>query len=86
MAFKSTKEEEEEESENDGNNDEMALITRKFKRFMKKQWRGDKQNKAKWEPRKEATIICYECKKLGHIKVECPVCSKYKLRVGIDIF
>ena len=40
VAFKSTKEEDESESEeNDG---EMALITRKFKQFMKKKWKGER--------------------------------------------
>ena len=43
---------------------------------MKKKWRGGKRNKVKGEPSKEATIICYECKKSGHIKVECPMLKK----------
>ena len=54
----------------------MVLITRKFKRFMKKKWRGGKQNVGKGESSKESTIIYYECKKPGHIKAECPLLKK----------
>ena len=75
MAFKSTKEEED-ESENDEDDGEMALITQKFKRFMKKNWRGGRRNKNKGEPSKEATIICYECRKPGHMKADCPLLKK----------
>ena len=59
LAFKSTKEEEE-DLESDGDNDEMTLITHKFKRFMNKKQRGGKQNEVKGEPSKKAIIICYE--------------------------
>ena len=54
----------------------MALITRKFKRFIKKKWRGERQNENKGEPSREATIICYEYKKSGHMKVNCPMLKK----------
>ena len=49
----------------------MALITRKFKRFMKKKQRRGKRNEGKGDPSKETTIICYECKKPGHIEADC---------------
>ena len=54
----------------------MALITRKFKRFIKKKWRTDKRNVVKGNLSKEATTICYDFKKSGHIKVECPMLKK----------
>ena len=54
----------------------MTLITRKFKRFMKKKLRSGKRNEGKGEFSKESTIICYKCKNPGHIKVECPLLKK----------
>ena len=54
----------------------MNLITCKFKRFMKNKWRAGKRNERKRESCKESTIICYECKKLGYIKAECPMLKK----------
>ena len=74
VAFKSTTQEDESSSEEDDG--EMALITRKFKRFMKKKWRGGKRHDGKGEANKESTIICYECNKPGHMKAECPLLKK----------
>ena len=37
---------------------------------MKNKWRGGKKYEAKGDSSKESTIISYECKKSGHIKVE----------------
>ena len=74
MAFKST--DEKEESASDEDNKEMTLITRKFKRFMKKKLRSGKRNEGKGEFSKESTIICYKCKNPGHIKVECLLLKK----------
>ena len=74
VAFKSNKEEE--ESTSNEENEEITLITRKFKWFKKKKWGGGKRNGGKGESNKESTIICYECKKSGHIKAECPMLKK----------
>ena len=38
---------EEEETASDEDDEEMALITQKFKRFMKKKWRSGKRNEGK---------------------------------------
>ena len=43
---------------------------------MKRKWRGDKKHEGKGDSSKESTIICYECKKLGHIKADCPLIKK----------
>ena len=43
---------------------------------MKNKWRGGKNHEAKGDFNKESTIICYECKKSGHIKAECPLLKK----------
>ena len=37
---------------------------------MKRKWKGGKKHEAKEESSKKSTIICYECKKPGHIKAE----------------
>ena len=79
VAFKSTTQEDESSSKKDDG--EMALITRKFKRFMKKKWRGGKRHDSKGEANKELKIICYECQGMGHIAAECPNKLKKKGKV-----
>ena len=55
----------------------MALITRKFKKFLKKKRQGMRKRpptkgEHSKEKDKEQPLICYECKKPGHFKSECP--------------
>ena len=50
IAFKSTNEEE--ESASDEENKHIALIARKFKRFMKKKWKSGKKYEAKGDSSK----------------------------------
>ncbi|GAV61656.1 zf-CCHC domain-containing protein [Cephalotus follicularis] len=69
-----------EETEDDSD-EEFALITRKFKRFLaiKKKFGGKpykKSNPQKGEISKHEDIICYECNKLGHFKSDCPRLKK----------
>ncbi|GAV57810.1 DUF4219 domain-containing protein/UBN2 domain-containing protein, partial [Cephalotus follicularis] len=65
----------------DESDQELALITRKLKRFLanKKKF-GDKPYKngniKKGETSKHEDIICYECKKPGHCKSDCPMLKK----------
>ncbi|GAV65261.1 zf-CCHC domain-containing protein [Cephalotus follicularis] len=70
IAFKASKEES--ESDEDGN---VALITSQFKRFLKNQ-KGKKAFKKNFpqdeESSKREEPTCYECKKPGHFKNECP--------------
>ncbi|GAV66716.1 zf-CCHC domain-containing protein/UBN2 domain-containing protein [Cephalotus follicularis] len=74
IAFKVSKEDS--ESEEDG---DVALITSQFKRFLKNQ-RGKKNFKKNYlqdeEPSKREEPTCYECKKPGHFKNECPNLKK----------
>lgn len=69
--------EDESDGSKDGDDDEkMALIIRKFKKFMKKRRQVfTKRPLVNREPNKdkdkEQPPVCYECKKLGHFKVDC---------------
>ena len=83
IALKSTvhQEEESDYTGDDDEDEELALITRKFKRFMKKKNQGMRRRpQAKGEHSKdkdkEQPIICYECKRSKHIKVDCPQLKK----------
>ncbi|GAV71273.1 zf-CCHC domain-containing protein/DUF4219 domain-containing protein/UBN2 domain-containing protein [Cephalotus follicularis] len=74
IALKSSKE----NSESDGDGD-MALITSQFKKFLKSQ-KGKKVFKKKFpqdeESSKKEEPTCYECKKPGHFKNDCPNLKK----------
>ncbi|GAV85534.1 zf-CCHC domain-containing protein [Cephalotus follicularis] len=74
IAFKASKEDS--ESDEDG---DVALITSQFKRFLKNQ-KGKKAFKKNFpqdeESSKREEPTCYECKKPGHFKNECPNLKK----------
>ncbi|GAV62736.1 zf-CCHC domain-containing protein [Cephalotus follicularis] len=73
IALKASKEES--ESDEDG---DVALITSQFKKFLKSQ-RGKKALKKfphNVESSKKEEPTCYECKKPGHYKNECPALKK----------
>ncbi|GAV91545.1 zf-CCHC domain-containing protein/UBN2 domain-containing protein, partial [Cephalotus follicularis] len=74
IAFKASKEDS--ESDEDG---DVALITSQFKRFLKNQ-KGKKAFKKNFpqneETSKREEPTCYECKKPGHFKNECPNLKK----------
>ena len=59
-------------------------MAKRFKKFFRKggqrfnQRRDDTFKKnSKEEPQKKEQIICYECKKPGYIKAECPKLRKF---------
>ncbi|GAV71730.1 zf-CCHC domain-containing protein [Cephalotus follicularis] len=73
IAFKASKEDS--ESDEDG---DVALITSQFKKFLKSQ-KGKKALKKfphNVESSKKEEPTCYECKKPGHLKNECPNLKK----------
>jgi hypothetical protein len=67
----------EDESEEDEDNDEIALIARKFHKFLRKNKfenrRGFRRNDNRNDEDKMESLRCFECKKVGHIKHECPM-------------
>ncbi|KAL4331945.1 hypothetical protein GQ457_07G009480 [Hibiscus cannabinus] len=87
-----------EESDSSGEDDdeEMTMLTKRFTRFMKSQRarrfqrKGDFKNKNKEEEKNQP--ICYECKRPGLIRSECPQLKKksfgknMKLKAQISIW
>ncbi|RVW33035.1 hypothetical protein CK203_101230 [Vitis vinifera] len=92
-----TKEEEDVEEEKTSKEDgDLALITRKLNKYMRgERFRGKNftsrrdlskkessshGDKEKWEETRD--LMCFKCKKLGHIKYDCPLYkSKAKRRM-----
>ncbi|MQL95273.1 hypothetical protein Taro_027935 [Colocasia esculenta] len=73
------------ESSSDSENDEMAMLTRQFKKFLTFKKKGAGNSKTfpkkdftnKLESNKKSNmIVCYECKKPGHLRGECPELTK----------
>ena len=78
IALKASPEENEEENNEGSSNDddEVVMLTRSFKKLLRKKYSSrtrDFNKKYEGESKKKTKeITCYECKKLGHIKSECP--------------
>ena len=84
IALKAITKEEEKPSEED---DDLAFITRKLNKYMRSErFRGRKftsrrdpskkessshGDKEKWEDKRD--LVCFKCKKPGHIKYDCPL-------------
>ncbi|KAG8650821.1 hypothetical protein MANES_07G074101v8 [Manihot esculenta] len=74
VASEDTSEEEKEISE-----EELALVTRRIRKlFLQNKMFIPRKNfrKEKGESSKKEVVICYECNKLGHYKVDCPKLKK----------
>ncbi|KAH9705479.1 hypothetical protein KPL70_011888 [Citrus sinensis] len=76
IALKASKYESEEESESD--DEELAILARMFRKFFKKI--GERRNFKNFKNHREKkeAITCYECKRPGHIRSECPLINKLK--------
>jgi hypothetical protein len=78
IAFKSSTKEEGDDSDDEGDDEDLAFITRKLKRMIRRN-QGFKRNSRKEykgqsskQEKKKDQIICYECKRPGHVKMDCP--------------
>ncbi|KAH9704489.1 hypothetical protein KPL70_011489 [Citrus sinensis] len=81
IALKASKYESYEESEPD--DEELAMLARRFRKFFKKTGeRRNFRNFKNYREKKEA-ITCYECKKPGHIRSECPLINKLKKKAMV---
>ena len=63
--------------------EEMATMDTKFRKFFKKSGERRKFRNLKNQKEKKKVIICYECKKLGHIRSECPLHNKLKKKAMV---
>ncbi|KAH9736367.1 hypothetical protein KPL71_018074 [Citrus sinensis] len=81
IALKASKYESDEESELD--EEEMDMLARKFRNFFKKSSERRKFRDLKNQKEKNEVIKCYECKKPGHIRSECPLLNKLKKKAMV---
>ncbi|KAH9769126.1 hypothetical protein KPL71_011880 [Citrus sinensis] len=84
IALKSSKHESDKESELD--EEEMDMLARRFRKLFKKS--GERRNFRDLKNRKEKNevIKCYECKKPGRIRTECPLLNKLKKKAMVAIW
>ncbi|GFS37505.1 hypothetical protein Acr_00g0052320 [Actinidia rufa] len=80
LTLKSSHQESKEEEEESGDDKEMALLTKQFKRFMRKEKTFNKKHNMKettYDELSEKDLpTCFECHKLGHYKLDCPRLKK----------
>ncbi|KAH9780463.1 hypothetical protein KPL71_008084 [Citrus sinensis] len=81
IAFKASKYESDEERELD--EEEMDMLARKFRNVFKKSSEQRKFRDLKSRKENKEVIKCYECKKPGHIRSECPLLNKLKKKAMV---
>ncbi|KAH9770422.1 hypothetical protein KPL71_012370 [Citrus sinensis] len=81
IALKASKHESDEESELD--EEEMDMLARRFRKLFKKSSERRKFRDLKNQKEKKELIKCYKCKKLGHIRTECPLLNKLKKKAMV---
>ncbi|KAH9802179.1 hypothetical protein KPL71_001272 [Citrus sinensis] len=81
IALKVSKYESDGDSEPD--DEELAILARRFRKFFKKTGERRKFRNFKNQREKKEVITCYECKKPGHIRSECPLINKLKKKAMV---
>ncbi|KAH9668399.1 hypothetical protein KPL70_021401 [Citrus sinensis] len=81
IALKASKYESDGGSEPD--DEELAMLARRFRKFFKKTGERRKFQNFKNQREKKEVITCYECKKPGHIRSECPLINKLKKKATV---
>ena len=70
------------EDEDGLDEDDIAYFSRKYKNFIKRKKYFKKhlstQKESKCEKSKKDEVICYECKRSGHIRTDCPLLKSSK--------
>ncbi|KAH9725344.1 hypothetical protein KPL70_007839 [Citrus sinensis] len=81
IALKASKHESDEESELD--EEEMDMLARRFRKLFKKSSERRKFKDLKNRKENKEVIKCYECKKPGHIRTDCPLLNKLKKKAMV---
>ena len=81
IALKVSKYESDKESHLD--NEEMVMLARRFRKYYKKASKRRKFRNYKNQKEKNEQITCYECKKPGHIRPQCPLFNKLKKKATV---
>ncbi|XP_030478156.2 uncharacterized protein LOC115695214 [Cannabis sativa] len=87
IAFKSTSHDDSEASEHgDSDMEDITLLTKNFKKFLKFKKNANrfyKGSNSRESSRKDDQITCYECKKPGHMKTDCPLRKRNRRRAMV---
>ena len=75
LALVAPSKERDDDDEEDIDDEEMAMMVRRCKKFFKKKGRFQKGESSY---KKEKALVCFECKKPGHFKAECPSLQRFK--------
>ena len=66
------KEEDREHSEDDRSDYEVILLARRIKNFMWKKRVAPRKKVVDRGETEKVGMVCYKCKKVGHLRIECP--------------